>query len=85
MSMIKRIIFMPIKVALWLVYVIGDCILRLLCNAIGIIIPILVICIVYLVINQIWTSVVILLGSILIAFIILVLFSKLIFAVRNII
>ena len=57
----------------------------LLCDAIGIIIPILVICIVYLVINQIWTSVVILLGSISIAFIILVLFSKLIFAIRNII
>lgn len=83
--MIKRIIFMPIKVILWLVYVIGDFILRLLCNVTGIIIPVLVICFVYLVINQIWTSVAILLGSISIAFVFLVLFSKLLFVIRNMI
>lgn len=85
MKVIKRIIFSPIIAILWLLYVVGDCVLRLLCNVAGIVIPVLVICIVCLAINHNWISIAIIGGSISIAFIFLVLLSKLIFVIRNLI
>lgn len=74
---------MPIKVTLWLVYVVGDCILRLLCNVVGIVVPVLLISIVYLAMNHNWISIGILLGMVAIVIIFLVLLSRLVYGIGN--
>ena len=79
MGLFKRILFMLIYMCLLLIYKLGDLILKIVCNLIGFILPIVIISLIYLIANRLWSSVLILAGSIVAILIMLLLFSIVVF------
>ena len=79
MGLFKRILFMPIYMCLLLIYKLGDLILKIVCNLIGFILPIVILSLIYLIANRLWTSVLILTGSIVAILVLLFVFSVIVF------
>lgn len=83
MRLIKKIFLMPIIMILWLLYIVGDCLLRAMCNVVGIVMPVWLICMIYLIVKQLWISVMILGGVMVVGFIVLLLSSRLVVAIDD--
>ena len=79
MGLLKRILLIPIYMCFLLIYKLGDFILKVVCNFIGFILPIVVLSLIYLIVNKLWVSVLILAGSIVAILFMLLVFSIIVF------